>query len=225
MAIKKIIPDASEVQTALQPYMQEAMPVVTVDDPESYADAAELLRGVKTRSKELTALRKTMTEPLDEARKAIMRMFEPALARYAGRETALKNAISAYNARIEAERRLIEARLRDEQRALEAKAKAKAEVLEASGKHAQAEAVLDAVPSVPVVIANTPKVSGLSYRTTWKAEIVDFEAFVIECLSSGRLDLLEANMTELNAFARTTHGTASFPGVHFSEVGNIAVRT
>lgn len=124
-----------------------------IASPEMYQAAADDLRALKTRAKVIDDKRKSMVQPLDEARRAIQNFFRPAQDLYDRAEQIIKRAMIAYDdeqARIRREeearqRRAIEEeqrRLADEAAKAEADRKRleeEARKAEAAGKHDQAE--------------------------------------------------------------------------------------
>jgi len=118
----------------------------------------------------------------------------------------------AEQARIEAERRAEEDRRRKE--AEEAQLAA-AEQLAAEGMTAAADEALAAAPVIEAVKApEVAKGDGVSYRTTYSAEVVSLMDLVKAVADgSAPITMLEANLTSLNGWARITKGTESIPGV------------
>ena len=219
------IPTQAVVEKALSPYLTETLPdVVSITSSDEYVEAGEHLKAIKTRQRELDELRKTMTRPLDESKRAIMALFDPALTRYANRELALKNAVKEWTEHVERDRRQLEARLRDDQIAEASRIEARAERLRERGKEEQAIALLDSIPGVPMVVADAERVSGITLRGIWKAEVVDLFALLNYCIEHRSVDLMLPNMSALASIARSTRGTVKIPGVRFFEDKNVAVR-
>jgi len=74
----------------------DALAVVTADD---YRQAAEHLRALTAKYKELDERRKQATRPLDESKKAIMSWFRPAIDSLEFSIDALKARMTSYNER------------------------------------------------------------------------------------------------------------------------------
>jgi hypothetical protein len=129
----------------------------------------------------------------------------------------------AEQARIEAERRAEEDRRRKE--AEEAQLAA-AEQLASEGMTAAADEALAA----PVVIESVkaPEVAkgeGVSYRTSYSAEVVSLMDLVkAVAAGSAPITMIEANMTTLNGWARLTKGTEAIPGVRIVKKDTQVVR-
>lgn len=108
----------------------------SITTAEHYAVAGEELTRVKAAQKRLDALRKSMTRPLDEAKRTIMDFFRAPEERLAQAESGIKRAMASFaeaqeRARREEQRRLDEAARAERERlarqAAEAEAKARAE--------------------------------------------------------------------------------------------------
>jgi hypothetical protein len=120
--------------------------------------------------------------------------------------------VRAEQARLAEEKRKAEEAARKEAEDAQIRA---AEALQKEGLTAAAEMVLDA----PVVVAKVeaPKVAtdtGVSYRDTYSAEVVDLMELV-RAVSAGLVPLcyLQADQTTLNQWARATKGAQPMPGV------------
>lgn len=132
-------------------------------------------------------------------------------------------------ARIKAE----EQRRAEEARKLELAADA-----ETAGMSEQAVQAILTAPSTaptPVVQSSTPKIAGQSSRESWKAEVFDFPALVVEAArrfvkSKGKdkelFAYLEFNQVALNNQAKTHHAELVnvIPGVRGVNSGTLAIR-
>lgn len=189
-----------------------------------YETAAGLRAAMKKMLSEADATRKSITSPLDQAKKAVMDLFRPI-------ETKLDNGIRHVDSllvdytdkqekiRREAEEKLrkeAEEKERKERERLEERAKKAAD----KGNEEKAEELWQKAAEVQVVaptLAPTyQKAPGLSYREDWSAEVVDLMALV-KAVAAGKapVNFLTANTTVLNAQARATKNSLSFDGVKF----------
>jgi len=222
------IPTQADAQQALVKYEDIATtlaPAVTVSGPESYDLAAFELRSIKASLGELDTLRKTMTQPLDQAKRAILNLFSLPESRLKQAQDTRRRAILDYDQEQERKRRAEEARLRDLQRMDEEKAEAKAAKLRERGKEEQADAVLAAVAPVPTVVLADRRPSGISIPKTWKADVIDLSALISHIANNPEHgDWLEAKIPALNAFARSTKGNVNIPGVRFYEDASVSAR-
>ncbi len=136
--------------------VQEAKRLV-IATQEDYDDARDFLVEVKTELRDLEAQRKTITGPLDQAKKACDALFAPYRAALSQAEGLLKTKMAAFDA---------------EQRALHAEAWAQAEELDAAG---------DVAGSVQAVaVANNHaairRPVGSSIRQQWVVVSIDAAA-------------------------------------------------
>lgn len=119
--------------------------------------------------------------------------------------------------RVEAQRELqrkLDEQAERERAALQAKA-AKAKKPETQQKYLE-QAAQVAAPQVN--IPEAPKVQGISFRKTWKAEIVDDAALFEFICANKRRDLIESfNLKMLNTLAASLREQAKVPGVRFYE--------
>jgi hypothetical protein len=132
-------------------------------------------------------------------------------------DTKLRNAISAYKAeedrrRRDEEARLAEIRRQEEQTRLAAEAAA----LEDAGDHVLAAAVLDAAldaaPPV-VVLPDTTKVEGLSFRKVWKWRYLNDDKE--RALQLVPRDFLCVDGSKLTKYAAAMGESARVPGIQF----------
>ena len=107
---------------------------------------------------------------------------------------------------------MAEARRKAEDAAL-----AEAAALEAEGDTEGAEAILEApVIATVVPIREAPKAAGVSFRTNWKARVVDPMA-LLRAVVAGKVPAAAVSVNEawLNQYARATKGEVPVPGVEF----------
>jgi hypothetical protein len=78
---------------------------------------------------------------------------------------------------------------------------------------------------VPIVVSDTPRISGLSTRLTWHAEIVDWTA-LIRAVAEGHVPevVLLPNLVVLNAQARALKTALDYPGVRVVSDSIVAAR-
>jgi hypothetical protein len=191
----------------------EAFKVVTAAD---YEQAAASLKTVKTRQKELKALRETITKPMLaalEAARALFRRPEDTLKRA---EDLLKAAMSDYDEeqerqRREAQRKLDEAAERERRKLAQqaGRAAAKGDTEKAVELNERAAMTVAAIAQ-----PQAPAVAGISRRENWRAEVIDLRA-LIQGVADGRVPLaaVEANRSFLNGQARALRAELRYPGV------------
>lgn len=148
-----------------------------------------------------------------EALKAKARVAEP----LNGAEMFFRSRIAVYLDREEDKRRI-------EQRRLQLLAEKQAEDMqvaeaaqaEKEGRHEVAEQIISQPTPTPAVALppSVPKVEGFSQSETWACEVsslLDLAKGV--CAGTVPLEAIQANMTHLNAMARTLKGNLKYPGV------------
>lgn len=184
-----------------------------IDGPEMYELAATELKTIKGKAKELDELRKSMTRPLDDAKKRIMDFFAKPLQFLNDAEGLLKRSMLTYDREQERKRQEEEERLRAaaraEQERLQKEADERAAALAAEGKAEEAIEVAAAVPVIPLptVQVERPKVAGISHRQNWKARVVDPMKVPRQ--------FLMVDEKALNAYAKSTKGAVPVEGVEF----------
>lgn len=205
----------TELRTEVLTWPDRARGLRIVDDA-TFEAAAGVLKAIK-------GLRQKIADTFDEPIKKAHAAHKAMLAAKAEHEKPLEEAESIIKRtmtsyRTEQERRAAEerARLEAEARRLEEERRlAEAEALEAAGEADMAMAVLSEPVVMPVVQAPaaTPKVEGLSFATTYGAEVVDMAAFARFAASTpSMLNLLMPNGPALNALARAQREAFNIPG-------------
>lgn len=239
-------PDAAALNTRAQAALAMVESMV-IDSQETYDLAADELKAIKSKAKTLEDQRTGITGPINKALKAINDLFRGPSQYLEQAEKIIKGKMLTYTAeqeRIAAEeRRKAEAALRAEQERLareaaarEAAAAAEAAKLVAEGDvekaaEVQAQAAIEAasmaataqVMTAPVVEAPVAKVSGISQRGIWKAEVTDKAALIAFVAANPQFqNLLEVNTSALNQMAKAMKDTMQFPGVRAFEEKTLA---
>lgn len=200
---------------------------------EAYQSAAEMLLGIK-------ALRKKVDEAHDPNISRWNKGHKDAIADKAKdalplseAERIIKDGMRAYDdeqerLRLAEERRLAEeARQREEDRRL-----AEAAALEREG-HAtndpellyEANELIERPVLAPVVsiARSTPKVAGIVYRETWKAECSDVKLLIAAAAKDPRwASLLQPNVTAINQMARALKSEFDVPGIRVWQHKDVA---
>jgi hypothetical protein len=217
--------EAGAIVSQAQTWPDRARAVVIIDSASCVA-AAELLKAIK-------ALRATIAETFDphckrahDAHKALVAEKAQAEAPLTEAEGLIKRALAAYEqeqqrlARVEADRLAAIARQVEMDRKL-----AEAVAAEAQGDDVAACAILDEpIISAPVFVApTTPKVTGVSYRTTYSARVTDKAALVKFCAANPQfIHCVTPDMPALNALARSMKTNLQIPGVVVDEARTVA---
>jgi len=146
-----------------------------VVDAQTYADAATVLQTIKSLSRKADEERKSITAPMDAAKKRVMDLFRPMTDALNQAEAELKRRMLIWKSEQDRiareERRKAEEAARKERERLERQA-AKAEQ---AGKTERADTLrdrADMVVAAPPVSA-PPKIEGIATRQVWKFEVTD----------------------------------------------------
>lgn len=209
--------DTAEEQkkTADVPALCEKANLV-IANQEQYETAGTVLKEVKSRYNELDKQRKSITKPLDDAKKAVMDLFKQPLSLLETAEKKIKGLMVGYADEQERKakeeqlrlQRLADAEAEKERKKLEAKI-ARAEASGKLEKAEELEAQKDAIEAidVPVIVPQAETQKGISYREKWSAVVVDEKLVPREYLI--------VNQSALDKVAAATKGSLSIPGVKF----------
>lgn len=221
------MPNVATVERDLS-VAEKALALRVISD-ETYIEAANLLKvnkslrqriadtfadGIKKANdlhKSLLSQRKKLEDPLDRG------------------DSHLRQQMRAYDIQKEQARRQKEIELREAERKRqeEERLREAIEVEQSGGDKEEVEEVL----SAPVVVApliiqkETPKVEGISYRSSWKATVTDLPALIKAASENSQYqNLLLPNSVAINQLARALKGTMSIPGITVTEEKEIVNR-
>jgi hypothetical protein len=147
----------------------------SVATAEQYQAAASDLKRVGGAIDRLEALRKSMTKPLDDAKKAIMDFFRGPSEQLERAKSQIKRSMIAFSDEQDrirrAEQAVADTAARKERERIEAQARRALE----SGKTEKAEALEMRAATVvaPVIDRTPPKVVGVQTREVWKFEVTN----------------------------------------------------
>ena len=199
-----------------------------IADPKTYELAGERLKELSSKEKQIEDFRKKLKAPILAAGKAIDEFFNAPLTRLQGARASLKRSLLQYQIAEEQRRRELEARAQEAARKEREKLEARAAKAEASGKAEKAEALQVAAASVivPTVASTVSKISGISTRTSYRAEVVD-KMELVKAVAAGTVPLnaLDANLPFLNNQARAMKETLAYPGVRVVQETGLASRS
>lgn len=188
-----------------------------INNQDDYNSANDLLKTVKSRFKELETQRKEITKPLDDAKKAVLSLFNKPLEILENAEKFIKRHMIGYT---EEQERIAREEARKLQELADKEAErqrklldAKIERAEASGKEEKAEMLKEQkeeiVPTfVPYVAPAIETPKGVSYKLKWSATVIDENLVPREYLI--------VNQKALDSIAQSTKGTINIPGVKFT---------
>jgi hypothetical protein len=130
-------------------------------------------------------------------------------------DTQLQRAIDDERARRDAEQQLQNAKLE------EAATRA-----ESHGDYVEADALRQQQSTMPVLVeVERPRAEGISFRETWSARVVDFDALVVAAASHKPYRaLLLPDMRSLHAQAKSLKSRLAIPGVEAVRDKNVSAR-
>ena len=192
------VPNQADLLTEGEAAVNSAnfMGVAIANDADCAAATAEMNACAK-RLKELDALRKSITKPMDEAKKAVMALFNPVTEKYTQAVAIYKAGIADYRRRVEAE---------------------------AMAARLAAEAAAASIVATPIVAA-PKKIEGATVRKKLKAEVTDLAAYLHYVADHPELHAtISVKAAALDRFIAATGGAVRVPGVAVHEETSIACR-
>lgn len=244
MKIELMPPQEGELMLIADRALATANELV-IDSQEMADAAAEELRAIARRKDDLDKQRKSITGPLDVAKKNIMDLFRRPVERLEQAEGVLKRSLLGWTTEQRRLREAEEARRRAEAEAeqrrlaeIAAAQRAEAERLAAAAAQdptlfpaveaAQAAAETTEVMAqmvVPAAPAPVAKVEGVSTRKTLQYEVTDMLAYVRHVAATPHLlATLAIAPTEMRAAVRLAGVDAKIPGVRVYEEESVATR-
>lgn len=218
----------SQELTKIAAGIQAAVNSIVITDDGMLEIASFELQDIKSRYKALEEKRKSITNPLDEAKKNVMALFKAPLEQIEQAEDKLKNAILAYQESKYAEAARIQAELNKKAEEEVARIQAEAAKAEDDGDLIAAITLQTtaAVIQAPVVVAQQTKLAGISTRSTWEAEVHDKSALIQFIVENPQfLHLIDVNQKELAKMAKAMKQNLNLPGVTVREKKTIASRS
>ena len=205
-----------EIQAQL-PELATKEAAIQVVDAASYTSAAAEVKVAKQFQKNIKDFFAPLKQKAHEAHKAITQKEKETLKPVEDFCKKIQQKMISWQSEQDRIRREEEAMLREEQRKLEEEARlAEAAEAEAAGDTELAQDILEEeIEVAPVMVQdNTPKVSGLFTRETWKAEVTDMGALVKYVAENPAwFHLLTVNTKELNSLAKSQKSAMAIPGV------------
>ncbi len=213
------VPDASLT------YQTPAPAAIVIQTQAEYTRVAEYLKTIKTFQRKVADWFAPHKKRASDAHRALCddekKLLQPSL----NDEQRIKRALVAYTNEQDRLRREEQALLQREQREREETARLEqACALEREGHatgdaafHDAAAQLMEApIPTAPVAITTPapPKIDGLSYRETYRTEVIDLLTLV-KAIAAGHqpLALVCANSTVLDGLARSLKSSFCVPGV------------
>lgn len=207
----------SETQSFLATVQAEAESVraVMIFNDEELKHYSDSLRSIKTRLKELTELRLSMTRPLDESKKSIMGLFAPVIEKMEGAERTIKAAMVEYEASVQESRRKEQEEAnriaQEREAAMRAELAAKAELASRDGRPELAQTYERKAAEVHITPVNVAasKRPGVAMRSIWKFRITDASKLPREYLMPDE--------TKIGGVVRALKGDCQIEGIEAYE--------
>lgn len=200
------IPNFVEVEKAAAPAIKSTLQVgelvdkLTIETDDDIRMATRWIAELKSSRSEIEGTQKSFVEPLKKVVKELNAFFKPALDGLDLMERQIKKAISSN----------IETRLERRDALLST-------VAGTPSKDEKKEIIQQAREAMP------EKISGLSIRESWAAEIVDENAIKIWAIANKRMDILAVDKKALDRIAKNAHSEAGIPGWVACKISTVAV--
>ncbi len=218
---------------------------INIDDQQMLEIAADELKALTKRGKEIEELRFSLTRPLDESKKGIMALFAQPLDRITSATSILRREITRYQGEQEAiqraERARAEAEARERQRQSQEAARAAEEAARAAIETGDVNAAMDAasaaaearevaeiaaIAPVQMPVTQSASVSGITSRETWKFEVTDKAALVSAAAANpALLAFIAVDEKAIGAWVRSQKENTNIPGIRAYSERGIAVRS
>lgn len=231
----EISEEAKEVSASTDLILKEALDFKIVS-PADLEMSANILKTIKQKKKKIDEVRKSLTRPLDAAKKGIMDFFRPAENKLSEAENAMQKTILDFRAeerkRIEEEQRKATEEARKKQAEELARIQKEQEEAEMMGDSETVEnlemqktVVATTAEVATVVTTEEPKLSGVAEVRRWKAVVTDKMALIKHIAATGQFEnIVEFSNKELTALATATKGTIQIPGIEFRAEKTLAIR-
>ena len=200
---------------------------ISVVTEKDYAEAAEVLKTVKTKAAEVTEFFKPLKDAAHKAHAEICNREKACLAPLKDAEAVIKNAMKDYLMEQDRLRREAEAAARKAAQEEAEKRMNEAIAAEQSGDTAKAEqlfaeaSVADTLSGNITVLAEKPIVQGVSATKDW--EIVSVDADKVPAYLCG-IELRPVDLGAVKRLIKASKGSVQIPGVTYKETLSMSAR-
>lgn len=226
MSAEPFIPETEELEKEASDLVQRASGFAVIRNSEHYVEAAETRKAFNSLKKKITDFFTPLKRKQDEAKRALLDAEKAQLAPVERAIGAIDQGILAYQREQERQRQEEERHLREIARKQEEERRLQEAIeLEADGDTEAAEEALTAPVMAPIVrlAPAVPKVAGLSSRKTWEATVTNKLRFIHYVAEHPEMQhLLDVNMPNANAMARSMKDAGTIPGLSFDEKSSLA---
>ena len=207
--------DIMEIESKALSLSEKAKTIIILDQ-QTFKAACEFREVIKSFELEINKEYDDIIKKWNEGHKASLAKKKKSMAPVLEAKRINDDNIDQYLSEQEDIRKQEETRLTGIARKAEEEAKlAEASAYEASGDKVTANEIInEPVRSAPVVLPKANLNSGVNMRENWSAEVVSLMDLV-KAVAAGKVPVqaVEANMTVLNAQARTLKDGLNWPGV------------
>lgn len=197
-----------------------------IKNNEEYNGAAEKLKEIKAKNKELETERKGLTDPLEKTKKRIIALFKRPQDVLSRAEGIIKGALIDFQdeqekIRLDEERKAQEKSRKEEEKRISRLSAQMNNAME-KGNDIKADRIQqqmedNSLQPLPVVESKTEKVEGISSRKLCRYRIKDISLIPREWMM--------ANDAMLKKYAEATKGKIPIPGIEFYEEKIISARS
>jgi membrane protein involved in colicin uptake len=234
-------PDEAALVTGAEKSLAIAQSI-EIDSADMYRLAGDELATIKGKAKQLDEQRKSITKPLDDAKKAVMDLFLRPLEILTSAENSLKRSMLTYDQeqrrkQEEEQRKASEAAAAERRRQQEEAAQKAEEARKAAEagdtqkaaelqQQAEEKAAVAEMITAPVIQMEKPKAAGVNVRKTYKARVTDMKA-LLQAVIDGKVPeaVIEVNESVLNSQARSLKESMKYPGVEVYTEEGISARS
>ena len=219
------LPDLAPVKAEVSGIV-EAAQAVTIATVEERGEAAKFERMLIKKGKAITAHYAPIKKSLDAHKRVILDQERGYLAPVNEARGILKQTELLWDTEqqriADEEEKKIEDELR---RREEEKRLTQAEAAQEAGDKEKVEAILERPIEAPKINLQPPKPQGQSVRTTWKAEVVDFQKLLAHIAANPALaHLVQPNDQAIRAMARLQKDALNLPGVRVYSEKSLTTR-
>lgn len=230
--MEAIVPTEVQVKIAETKVMSDGYVNYAIESAEKYRTAADDVKIIKAKTKELIVLKKSLLDPINESKKRITNLFKEPLDCLERAEKGVKKLMANWHTKQEEIRQAEQKRLDDIQRKeaerlqqAAAKELARAESLKTESAKARAAAKAEELKAkseivteiAPVVENKVEKIDGISIRKTWKFKIVNINEIPREYMIPDE--------KYIGQIVRNSKGKKEIPGVKTYSEDVISSRT
>jgi len=198
---------------------------LTIESQDQYEYAADILKKIKGKGKDLEIERKKIIVPLDNARRAIQDLFRKPSSILKEAEDIVKKHLLTYTTKQEEIRRKQQEKLERQAKAEEERKKKALEkkIADAKAKGEEEKAIAleekkeDIHIEAPVIASKTETPEGMYYKEYWTGEVIDKKSVPEE--------YKVVDMSRVNKVLQATKGKMPIPGIKIKYEKRIASRS